>query len=167
MSHEAKRNYLPQFEGSVCFACGTANPIGLGLRFFVDGDDVCSDVTLGPDHAGWEQFAHGGIISTLLDEVMAYAIVVRVRKFFVTRTMTINYRRPVPLRQPLVARGRVTGCVDDVTWGTASDLLGVDGKVLASAIAEMVVLPPERVPMSPTLRSNMEALFAAAAGLTT
>jgi hypothetical protein len=66
---------LPRLEGYDCFGCGTNNPIGLRMTFYRQGDAVCSDVVLKRDHVGWQNMAHGGIISTLLDEVMAWTVI--------------------------------------------------------------------------------------------
>ena len=63
---------IPKLEGYNCFACGTANPIGLNLHFYLRGGYLCSDITLGKNYEGWENMAHGGIVSTLLDEVMSW-----------------------------------------------------------------------------------------------
>jgi len=45
MSVEEKRVDIEKPEGHHCFACGTANPIGLNLKFYSLGDAVCSDIT--------------------------------------------------------------------------------------------------------------------------
>jgi acyl-coenzyme A thioesterase PaaI-like protein len=71
---EEKRVTIKKLQGHNCFACGTANPIGLNLQFYRFGDAVYSDITLGKNHEGWENVAHGGIVSTLLDEVMSWSI---------------------------------------------------------------------------------------------
>jgi hypothetical protein len=42
-------------EGYNCFACGTANPIGLNLEFYAMGNKVCSEITLGKYHVGWAE----------------------------------------------------------------------------------------------------------------
>ena len=98
---------IPKLEGYNCFACGTANPIGLKLHFYLLGDYVCSDVTLGKNYEGWENMAHGGIASTLLDEVMSWAVIYFEKIFFVTRSMKIKYIRPVPLYTVLTVKARM------------------------------------------------------------
>jgi hypothetical protein len=72
---------IPKLKGYNCFACGTTNPIGLNLTFYRRGEYVCSDIKLGRNYEGWENMAHGGIISTLLDEVMGWALIY-FKKFF-------------------------------------------------------------------------------------
>lgn len=54
-----------------CFVCGPGNPIGLKLSFRLQ-DDIClSEFTPGPNHCGYEGITHGGIIFSVLDDVMA------------------------------------------------------------------------------------------------
>ena len=56
-------------EGYNCFGCSPNNPIGLHLEFYEDGDYIVS--TWHPEHnyQGWVDTMHGGILSTLIDEV--------------------------------------------------------------------------------------------------
>ena len=55
-----------------CFACGTTNPIGMGLQIEL-GDGRASTVGARPDFVGWSDRVHGGLLATVLDEVMAWA----------------------------------------------------------------------------------------------
>jgi acyl-coenzyme A thioesterase PaaI-like protein len=103
------RETIPKLEGYNCFACGTANPIGLNLQFYLTGEYMCSDVVLGKNYEGWQNMAHGGIVSTLLDEVMSWAVIYFKRIFFVTRSMDIKYLKPVPLETPLTVKAHIFG----------------------------------------------------------
>ena len=98
---------IPKLQGYHCFACGTANPIGLNLSFYKKGEYVCSNITLGKNYEGWENMAHGGIVSTLLDEIMSWAMIYFKRIFFVTRSMKIKYKNPVPLHRLLTVKGTI------------------------------------------------------------
>jgi len=66
VTKEIKRIDLPNLEGFHCFACGSHNPIGLHMSFYLEDDTVCSDIVLNENHAGWDSVAHGGIVTTLL-----------------------------------------------------------------------------------------------------
>jgi len=98
---------IPKLEGHNCFACGTENPIGLNLSFYRQGEYICSDISLEKDYEGWENMAHGGIVSTLLDEVMSWTVIYFRRIFFVTRRMKIKYIKPVPLYRILTVKGKM------------------------------------------------------------
>ena len=56
-----------------CFGCGDNNPIGLRLRFAYAGNGVEASFTPSAEHQGFHDVVHGGIISTVLDEAMAWA----------------------------------------------------------------------------------------------
>lgn len=81
---DKNREPIPKLEGYNCFACGTTNPIGLNLNFYREGEYVCSDITLDKNYEGWENMAHGGIVSALLDEVMSWTVIY-FRRVFLSR----------------------------------------------------------------------------------
>jgi acyl-coenzyme A thioesterase PaaI-like protein len=156
-----ERILLPRIEGYDCFGCGTNNPIGLRMTFYRQGDAVCSDVVLKRHHVGWQNMAHGGIISTLLDEVMAWAVIYLKRSFSVTRRMTVRYQAPVPVEVPLTVRGSIAEECAAHTCRTAGVLLNGDGKALATGEAEFVLLGAERLTAIPAeVKREMAKLFA-------
>ena len=55
-----------------CFVCGPENPIGLKTNFIIDDNDICrAEFTPAETHVGFQDTTHGGIIFSLLDDVMA------------------------------------------------------------------------------------------------
>ena len=54
-----------------CFGCGCNNPIGLKLKFNIDGDSLQTEFTPDKAHQGWPGLLHGGILGCLLDEAMS------------------------------------------------------------------------------------------------
>ena len=151
---------IPQVDGQSCFACGTANPIGLKLKFYRADDAICPDITLGKYHAGWANMAHGGIISTLLDETMSWTILYLKRAFFVTRKMEIKYIRPVLVGKPLTVRGKLIGSSDEVKIRAKAEIRDGEGNILARSSGEFVVLPKEELSMLPEeMKEEMTALF--------
>lgn len=117
-----------------CFGCGRQNPIGLKLSFYEDGEQVWAPWTPLREHQGYEGIVHGGLISTVLDEVMSWAIYVR-KLWAVTGTMNVRYRKPVRVGDVLTARAwveTVTGRKVDVRAQLVRDS---DDQVLADATA--------------------------------
>ncbi|MFH2099650.1 MAG: PaaI family thioesterase [Pseudomonadota bacterium] len=158
---QEERIYLPHLEGYRCFACGTDNPVGLAMRFYLseDGQGACSDVVLSENHVGWETIAHGGIVGTLLDEAMGWAVITFEREWFVTRTMEVRYLRPVPVGAALTVEGRVERRENSLCRASAV-LRETGGRPFARASAEMAFLSEKRVQMSPEVhRKAMEDLF--------
>jgi uncharacterized protein (TIGR00369 family) len=90
-----------------CFACGTLNEHGLGIVLHVDDDRAWTELVLEPRFQGWDGIAHGGIVSTILDEVMAWSLA-GADNWGVTARMNVTFRRPVPLGSPLRADGWIT-----------------------------------------------------------
>jgi acyl-coenzyme A thioesterase PaaI-like protein len=90
-----------------CFGCGPANPIGFHLAFEEHPEGgVLARFVFRPEHQGWDGVVHGGLVSVLLDEAMAWAASSSTVMYYTAR-MEVRYRRPVPVHAPLVVRGWV------------------------------------------------------------
>ena len=152
--------HISKVKGYHCFACGTENPIGLNLNFYRHGDYICSDITLGKNHEGWENMAHGGITSTLLDEIMSWTILYFKRAFIVTRSMTIKYLRPVPLYKPLTVKGKIMEEGNNRLCKAKGMIQGNDKNILAKAEAKFAILSDNDLIMVPDkLKKDMHNLF--------
>lgn len=91
----------------MCFGCGRNNPCGVKLRFDWDGKVAKSEFTPTELHQGWQNIIHGGILTTLLDEAMAYAAYFK-NVAGVTATMEVKFRRPVSIGQHLTITAWIT-----------------------------------------------------------
>ncbi len=123
-----------------CFACGTLNVSGLQLELHA-GDDRCwTELVLPERFQGWEGIAHGGIVSTILDEVMGWALIDH-DMWGVTARMSVEFKRPVPIGRPIRAEGRVVAARRRVVEaeGLLTDLR--DGTLLARSQATFVGAP--------------------------
>ena len=151
---------IPILEGHDCFACGTENPIGLKLSFYRQGDSICSNEVLTRNHVGWQNMAHGGIISTLLDEVMSWSVIYFKKAFSVTRRMYVKYLKPVPIETELTAKGTITPGGKVRSCKAAAVLLDKGGNVLAKAEGDFAVLSADKLSKLPEdFRQQMLKLF--------
>ncbi len=118
---------------SGCFICGEDNPVGLRLDFFFDRENrkAWTEFSPGREHEGYRNLLHGGIISSLLDEVMAKAILVEEIPV-VTSRLIVEYKKPALIGEKLRAEGWVTGHKSRAYF-TAGQLLRSDGRVVAEA----------------------------------
>lgn len=82
-------------DGNYCFACGGDNPCGLKLEFVRDGDLYCTDFYTDRRFQGYNGVLHGGITSTILDEVMARHLTTRGIGIF-TVTMETRFKKMIP-----------------------------------------------------------------------
>jgi uncharacterized protein (TIGR00369 family) len=127
-----------------CFGCGDDNPAGLHLKFFVDEEGrVLCRLRLDAQFQGPPGHAHGGIIATLLDEAMSKAN--RRRNIVaMTRHMSIDYLRPVPLHSELLLEGWSESDVGSTRKHRCSaELRDTSGRVLASATGIFVQVTAE------------------------
>jgi uncharacterized protein (TIGR00369 family) len=130
---------VPRFEMSPhnCFACGTLNAHGLHLLLHVEQGRSWTELTLDRTFEGWEGIAHGGIVCTILDEVMAWALV-GADNWGVTARMNVSFRRPVPVGRPIRAEGSVSRMRRRIVETTATLVDQASGEVLATATGTYV-----------------------------
>jgi len=104
---EAHYKILPIQDNHMCFACGPANPVGLHMRFAADRDRVVSYLRV-PEHLrGWSNMVHGGVVSTILDEIMSWSAIHMFKSVILTKSMTVEFKKPVQVGQSLKAVGTV------------------------------------------------------------
>jgi len=157
---DKKKLEIPKLRGHHCFACGTENSKGLNLYFYREGDHVCTDIRLDKHHEGWENMAHGGILSTLLDETMSWTIIYFKRTFFVTRKMEVKYLKPAIIGRQLTVKGRISDDARPPKIMARAEILDEGGSVLVRGTGEFVEITEERLSAVPEgLKRDMKALF--------
>jgi acyl-coenzyme A thioesterase PaaI-like protein len=132
------------FEPHHCFACGELNEHGLHLELHVDAEGYWTELTLEPRFQGWESVAHGGIVASILDEVMAWSVIGR-GTWGVTARLNLAFKRPIPTGRPIRAEGWVTHDRRR-TVNTAGHVLdGATSEVLATGEGTFMAVPPEQL----------------------
>ena len=93
-----------------CSICGMDNPLGLQATFYeLDNNSVASVFKFRNQHQSYPDRTHGGMICALLDELMGRALWLNEPEMFgVTTTLSMTYRRAVPLDTTVKARGYIT-----------------------------------------------------------
>jgi len=127
-----------------CFACGLENANGLQLRFHETApDEVSAETVLDEHFQGYPGVAHGGVVAAMLDEVAGRAGMVDDHNhFMVTAKLTVRYRKPVPVGQPLRLVGRGTQRRGRIASAVAEVQLA-DGTIGADAEATLADWPGE------------------------
>jgi acyl-coenzyme A thioesterase PaaI-like protein len=85
---------------------GPANPLAAPVRIEVLDDEVVGRATFGDPYEGPPGCLHGGFIAASFDEVLGFAQSMTGRPGMTGR-LVVHYRRPTPLHQEVVIRGRV------------------------------------------------------------
>ncbi len=105
---ESKDNqrYLPTFKG--CLICGEKeeNPHACNLRFKVTEEGVETVFEPRAVHQGYEKVIHGGMLCTLLDETLGWAVAVERKRYFMTGELTVRFIRPLTVGTRVTVRGR-------------------------------------------------------------
>lgn len=120
-------------DNNQCFVCGAGNPQGLKLTFNYQKEaDLVESRVIFPLHLqGWQGVVHGGLISTVLDEIMIKAAAEKKLKC-VTGEITVKFRKPTYTDKKYTIQGKVTEIKKRLVY-TEGFLLDPDGKILASA----------------------------------
>ena len=126
-----------------CFACGKNNPIGLKLSFKEENDKYITTFTSRPEHQSYDGILHGGIISTLLDEIMAGYIYSK-GLTGVTARLEVRFRQPTPIGEKLTVTGSIKA-----QRGKMYEMAGIveltDGTVTAEAKATILVIEDVKI----------------------
>jgi len=125
-----------------CFACGTLNTHGLQLDLHAAADRCWTELTLPERFAGWEDIAHGGIVTTILDEVMAWALIEH-DHWGLTARIAVEFKKPVPIGRPIRGEGWVVEARRRAITA-AGRLTDEDGTVLATSEALYIAAPDAR-----------------------
>jgi uncharacterized protein (TIGR00369 family) len=146
-SHSAEGHDTPKLNLPIneCFACGKDNPDGMHLKFEFDEAHhrATCDFKLPKRFQGPPGHAHGGIIATILDEAMGKVNKLRSVIAF-TKTMDIEYLKPVPLDQHLTAIGFEKN-VQGRKHHNAAEIRNAAGEVLARSEGLFIAVDPEKI----------------------
>jgi uncharacterized protein (TIGR00369 family) len=115
-----------------CFVCGESNPLGLDLRFYTDGQIVRAEFRPRPEHVGFKQTVHGGLISTLLDEIMVWACAVSTRQFGVCAELTVRFQQPLRPGELAIATAELVSNRRNRVFEAKGELRDEAGNVLAT-----------------------------------
>jgi uncharacterized protein (TIGR00369 family) len=134
-----------KMQKNTCFVCGQDNPEGMKLQFALDEERqtfVCH-FNLTERYTGPPGHCHGGIIASILDDAMG-----KVNKLHhvvaLTREMTVEYLKPVPLHKPLRVEGREIE-VRGTKHINAAEILNEKNEVLARSRGIFIAIDPEKM----------------------
>lgn len=130
-------------DNDFCFACGGKNPLGLHLDFYLDGDAFCTRVLPKPHWQGFAGVVHGGIQSTIIDDLMSNHLFRVQGVWTATADLTLRFRRPVPLDRELLITSRVESRQGKV-WTMSGSCVPADdpdSRALTTAAGRFVEVP--------------------------
>lgn len=119
-----------------CFACGRSNERGLKLPLRRTAGGVEIDHALPMEFEGWRGIVHGGIVATILDELLAWACK-SAGIDAVTAELSVRFRQPLAAGQDFHGSGRITGRRGRLILAE-SRLVDSDGRTIAEASGKMM-----------------------------
>lgn len=126
-----------------CFVCGERNPKGLNVRFYADEHGASVPLFLREEQMGYPGIAHGGVLMSILDELMGWAATMQTGEFSVSAEISTRFLKPVPLHTPLVARAQMTQRRGRV-WYAHGEIVDEQGTVYVRAVGKYVSIGKER-----------------------
>ena len=121
-----------------CFCCGADNPRGLHLAItYPEKGAAESTLEVPPWLSGWKNITHGGLLATLLDEIMAHACV-GISQKAVTAEITVRYQKAVETGSAIRILGRVEEARGRILT-TRGWIYDAEGTVAAEATARFIV----------------------------
>lgn len=129
-----------------CPVCGDrdVNPAALGVRWEWDDGRRCvvGRFRPGAEHAGYAERLHGGILSALLDECLAWACAVERHGYCMTGELSVRFKVPAKLGETIEITGRAL-----TSWGpyvrAEGEARSPRGELIARASSTFATLPRE------------------------
>jgi acyl-coenzyme A thioesterase PaaI-like protein len=128
-----------------CFVCGEENEQGMKARSYLVEDRIELPFTAPETFAGWRTAVHGGLMATVLDEVMTWASIVGSRKPCYAAEFKIRMVQPLRPGTKCVAWARMTRNRKRI-FDTEAVLQGEDDTVFAKAEGKYMIVPREKMP---------------------
>jgi hypothetical protein len=105
------------------------------MEFYEDGDYIVSNWHPQRNYQGWVNTMHGGILSTLIDEVCGWVVTRKLQTSGYTVQLNVKFKKAIPTTEPLLTiRAAAKGVLWTVLFGMAKTcqyggltILGVEG----------------------------------------
>lgn len=124
----------PFVDDRYCLCCGEKNPMGLNMKFRYEGEKLLSEVVIPKEFQGFADVVHGGMLGTLLDELMVNLYWLKGDKA-VTVDYQVRLKAPCPVNQKVMLSAWHLESKRNLLM-TASEARLEDGTVVAEATAK-------------------------------
>jgi acyl-coenzyme A thioesterase PaaI-like protein len=122
-----------------CFVCGPDNPAGLQIDFRIDGDVCRASFSSNENHVGYDSQLHGGILYSVLDDVMANWLFLRGERA-VTGKCEIRFRNSAAPGITLLLESELLSRKGRMVTLKSQAISADDQRVVAEATATFVLM---------------------------
>jgi len=128
-----------------CFVCGQDNPQGLKIAVTYDAGAMAAEteLSLPREYQGWSAVIHGGILATLLDEMMAHAVW-HFAGPGLTLGLEVRFHAPLKPGEPIKVRGVLNTPNGKRRQATGEIIRLADGKKIASGQSRILLLEADK-----------------------
>jgi uncharacterized protein (TIGR00369 family) len=130
-----------EIKGYNCFACSPDNPIGLKMTFEESKESLHAEWVPDVNFQGYINVLHGGIISTLLDEIGVWFINVKLGTSGVTSEIRVKFLKPVYLSSGDITLDATLQEQSERNAKIKCRLFDTDGKLCAEAVSDYFIYP--------------------------
>ncbi|HAN18823.1 MAG: hypothetical protein A2X13_08020 [Bacteroidetes bacterium GWC2_33_15] len=88
-------NPFTHIPGYNCFGCSPDNQLGLQMHFFEEGEWIISPWKPRPHLTGYGNILHGGIQTTLMDEIASWLLYIKLETAGVTSGINVKFKKAV------------------------------------------------------------------------
>jgi len=134
---------IANLDDQTCFGCGSSNPIGLKMEFFTDKQNVFSFVSVPSEMTGWDETVHGGILTTIIDEVMGWTVIHLLKKIGVTRSITVEFLKPVIAAEHLTVVGSLLEERSERSIEISGDIYNSKDQLCARGVGTFSIMKPK------------------------
>jgi acyl-coenzyme A thioesterase PaaI-like protein len=121
-----------------CFVCGPENPAGLKLAFTFDGKKLSTVYTPRKEHQGYKDIVHGGIVATVLDEVMV-KLAIELGMPAVTAQMDIRLKKAARVGERITVTAELSEVKKKLLFAVARAELD-DNTLVAEAKGKLILI---------------------------
>ena len=137
------KNPFLEKEGYKCFGCAPSNKQGLQMEFWEDGDYIISKWQPKDYLQGYGNVLHGGIQTTVLDEISSWVVYVKAQTGGVTANLEMKFRKTAYVHKgPLTARAKMTDTDKRFAYIFA-ELLDQEGNVCSEGHFRYYIFPQD------------------------
>jgi uncharacterized protein (TIGR00369 family) len=115
------------------------------MNFYTDDSAVYSFVSVPKHMCGWNNLVHGGIISTLLDEIMSWAAIYLLKRIILTKSITVDFIKPIYIEQSLKVVGQVENLVHEKKAIMQGEIFNESETLCAQSVGTFSLFTPERI----------------------
>lgn len=131
---------LPGYKG--CFVCGKDNPLGLKLNLYREDKKVKAELIPDSRHQGFPGIVHGGILFSILDELMGRTALVNKGVITLTTEINIKYKKKAPLGKKIIFTAWMVKDMRRMIEAEAQACLE-DGTLLTEARGRFIIISSE------------------------